>query len=83
MTHTPGPWHVYAKSLYEHEVLAGNEIVAGLFALKAGYDVEAANARLIAAAPDLLNAARLMLSYQPNALRLLAEAVAKAEGREP
>lgn len=100
MTHTPGPWdyddinkEVFA-SCEEHE--------SGWVALIAGNDSEdrplpesmmLANARLIAAAPDLLEACtsalgtiQYLLSNSDNGpaencLEVLAAAIAKAEGR--
>jgi len=55
MGHTPGPWRVNA-----HDICAGSDAVAGVYGTT-GYAPEEAqaNARLIAAAPDLLAALRL------------------------
>jgi len=52
MGHTPGPWRVNA-----HDICAGSDAVAGVYGTT-GYAPEEAqaNARLIAAAPDLLAA---------------------------
>lgn len=55
MDHTPGPWQV-CKFQYMHEVIdySGKRVIARL---PDGYtDEDKANACLIAAAPDLLNA---------------------------
>lgn len=50
--HTPGPWHATL-----HQVGDENNVrVADCYSLEKGHDTARANARLIAAAPDLLAA---------------------------
>ena len=101
--HTPGPWRVswdeckivgaqahrdcliaYTDSPGNHHDDAGN--------LVRGADTQRANARLIAAAPDLLEALRMVLAiicekercghFLPEEIRSVAEpAIQKAEGR--
>jgi hypothetical protein len=105
-THTPGPWHVGAQNdtLY---VIAGkppslnNDYPvhdAGRVVIAKVYPKDEANARLIAAAPELLSAlksAKEHLEYcgygdkwereyaEANKLEeKIDEAIAKAEGRE-
>lgn len=53
--HTPGPWTATGSSVF-----AGSLPIAHTF-LNPGIDVDHANARLIAAAPELLKACRLLL----------------------
>lgn len=91
--HTPGPWKAEAGGR-EPLVLAGLTPVAQVFALGESIDdaaEEEANARLIAAAPDLLEALQDALSWigklsdwagaeDPNIERYRT-AIAKAEGR--
>jgi len=86
--HTPGPWGVL-------QTKTGPAIVAGCWEVVVyaqdgiGGDVEA-NAKLIAAAPELLDAAlaaeRYLALLEPSstgdrAYRMLTAAIAKAEGR--
>ena len=53
--HTPGPWKVEYSEGDEWEVLAGANLPIAYISGWAGYSTEV-NARLIAAAPDLLAA---------------------------
>ena len=95
MTHTPGPWHVgHFRNGCDIVGPHGEDI--GYVNASDGadeptsYPVEA-NARLIAAAPDLLAAARLALEEMvqtvatrnsfTDAVDALDAALAKAEGR--
>ena len=60
MRHTPGPWKIRAERYRFIHVYANGGGIAHLDTV----DGEgAANARLIAAAPDLLNASRAALHY--------------------
>lgn len=93
-THTPGPWEIVPFAKTNVRQVGGDRGVAscGGYATTMRGDVAAeneANARLIAAAPDLLAACKLALfqtdePYAPhnvdNARKLLEAAVAKAEG---
>lgn len=73
--HTPGPWH-YAESSTTVN-----------FARAAVHDPEDANAHLIAAAPDLLEALKALLDavvrrdHKDKALRTARAAIAKAKGQ--
>lgn len=97
--HTPGPWSfddiMSQGSMVYRRIRTGREEAIGAvsaYKLTKGRDAEAeANARLIAAAPDLLAAARRVANLNPDAgeigagmLRtIVAEAraaIAKAEG---
>jgi hypothetical protein len=86
MTHTPGPWDIYERNPplrggYDHSVFRAD---LGLDLLVC--DVYGAgNARLIAAAPDLLAACKDALDrYGPNtpAGRRIRAAIAKATGEQ-
>ena len=89
--HTPGPWAVYraknGKLLGVGDARAEGvtDPFGGLW--RSGAEMEA-NARLIAAAPELLEAAKMALADQQQpetevtgAYSYLAKAIAKAEGR--
>jgi hypothetical protein len=79
--HTPGPWHVEGGN----QVWAGDELVAGAAVMRMPH---AANARLIAAAPDLLACAiklRAVADWLPHphcveALEMADAAIARATG---
>jgi hypothetical protein len=88
--HTPGPWKVWS-SLYEGMAAA---VVRDVEPLETVAEVRAyRNATLIAAAPDLLKAARRALNVlkatggntvQPgDVLEALQSAISRAEGRAP
>jgi hypothetical protein len=80
--HTPGPWTANG-----HAVFAGEKKLCDTDL----YDLEEslANARLMAAAPDLLDACRFVLdadrgrAWMSQAIKAVVDVVAKAEGREP
>lgn len=92
--HTPGPWHIGMKP---GPIIYGpqGEQVADLRAHLLMPDESAANARLIAAAPELLEALKTMtdeyassmrnagVTHYPEALAIVRQAravIAKAEG---
>lgn len=90
MPHTRGPWGVMNR--YAHVVaVGGGEVIADIRNGGGGYDYTAeANARLIAAAPELLAALKAVADelegYLPDdrnseALEDAYDAIAKAEGR--
>jgi hypothetical protein len=90
VTHTPGPWKQSCESIdpdWHIVTTQGGAVVANVFA------PQSANARLIAAAPDLLAAVEAFLAYNDKdgddvrmmldygeALRLARTAIAKARG---
>jgi len=93
--HTPGPWHVANVGWIASE----RGTICAMYAMKTGLhgeDIEGeANARLIAAAPDLLDALkaaqeelRLIRMKDTNAVydvlcrSQISAAIAKAEGRQ-
>lgn len=92
--HTPGPWHWHYDgfnqiSIYsDTQTKCGSKAVVNHLSFYAGGEEEQkANACLIAAAPDLLEACELALEFvdpkNPNILRLvdkLHAAIAKAKG---
>jgi hypothetical protein len=68
IAHTPGPWHVYA--VYAHVEIRAREDSDASVALifprandSVASDAARANARLIAAAPDLLEALQRLLPH--------------------
>ena len=74
---TPGPWHVTRNNTGVRSVDAP---VCRVWMLRNGQGI--ANARLIAAAPELLEALKDALEHIPTTLRGRAlAAIAKAEGR--
>ena len=100
--HTPGPWTTDEREHndpYQHvRILGGSRAIAELWIDDAPvpeYNAEQyANARLIAAAPELLEALQILLDcvtdireinmedYCPNSLLLARAAIAKATGGE-
>lgn len=104
MTHTPGPWRVGKRGAIQNAVLDGRAVPypvipiegaeAAVYAPSTSPNAEA-NARLIAAAPDMLAALKAWHAFMsegwitnnnedPEALALLQQskaAIAKAEGR--
>mgnify|MGYP003341995656 CR=1 FL=1 len=95
-THTPGPWKHYddsENSVHRHEIVALGKTVARIYCTNGAQIEDAANARLIAAAPDLLEALQEILE-QPNytwdkekilqeVKRIAGSAIAKATGEQP
>ena len=87
--HTPGPWEVSEDDPCEIQREGNGDFVAMVLpAPELGWDMNAereANARLIAAAPDLLAALRAARGYvsQPKVLAAILSAIAKATGGEP
>ena len=106
-THTPGPWTLNPKAVFENNgfkinafpVSGSGQAIAAVWAGSFGkgpfgLDNQEANARLIAAAPDLAEAVRELLATHPaayreprkidnrtdNAIRIARAAIAKAEG---
>lgn len=87
--HTPGPWAfvaegtAYAINTHDSEGHVDAYIADTIGGL--GPDVDLANARLIAAAPDLLYALEFVMSAHGEQLSTAFEyaqrAIAKAEGR--
>ena len=91
--HTPGPWYVVRTLTSSLSIAASPKytLIATVYgaAFHAGPYVAEANARLIAAAPDMLEALRTIVEYGPqsgmkaDAPMLIAAraAIAKAEDR--
>jgi hypothetical protein len=82
-THTPGPWSVRFENRATYIVTAGNVIVSAIINVPGGDreqdGINEANARLIAAAPDLLTALReLVAAHDSGDGRAMLEAVAHA-----
>ena len=66
--YAPGPWNIVpvfaGYAINGYRIYAGDEIVARTHAVDEGYDE--ANAALISAAPDLLEALRLVVDTAEN-----------------
>jgi hypothetical protein len=84
-SHTPGPWRA-GEGDESHLVFMGEEAIADTWLRGDCGDAEA-NARLIAAAPDLLVACKEALDFvhdmnaaNRQARRQILDAIAKAEG---
>lgn len=95
-THTPGPWTAHEPQDQEHPghktygwLVSHNSGVGGRSQLVSGYSPIAplceADARLIAAAPDLLAALQDIAahSHDTQAASIARVAIAKAEGNSP
>jgi hypothetical protein len=95
---TPGPWHtgdIGRKGLGWCTIFSDTTPIARALSLhktgerkSADFDIEAANARLIAAAPDLLQAVKLLQvrvfmseGSENGAYRMANAAIQKAEGK--
>jgi len=87
---TPGPW----ETRDDYSIVAPTYITIAYVALHGNTEMERANARLIAASPDLLDALKLVvldldlaMSYDEaaelNSLRIARAAIAKATGEQP
>jgi hypothetical protein len=77
--HTPGPWHV-ANGV---QIRGQRDQIARVWMMRNGEG--SANARLIAAAPEMLAALRLAQEWlqgsEPGRAQYLGEVIAKAEGK--
>lgn len=61
-THTPGPWHITSESVQYHYIHAPNNGIVAEVGKRSNVNGEGkANARLIAAAPELLSALKAAL----------------------
>ena len=87
MTHTPGPWHV--NPLLDRCINTETKPVATAIQTHVRRTEWRANARLIAAAPELLEACKLLVNNMdkmdfalalPATMRIARAAIAKAEG---
>lgn len=83
--HTPKPWRVEWDHSWQREVIVADDgqwiATIGESAIYTGDSK--ANARLIAAAPDLLEACRAVLSCCPDwdaTVKMVKAAIAKADG---
>lgn len=87
--HTKGPWHIGGNGLIVYSL--GGYAICDVKTFHGRVDDDTANASLIAAAPELLDAMRLMESvYRQNCVAVgepssvldaAQAAIAKAEGR--
>lgn len=84
MKHTPGPWRISEND--PQTVLGGDSITARIISINKAH--AEADARLIAAAPDLLGALQFIItdpmgSVTPGGLRRAQKAIDKALGVDP
>ena len=89
INHTPGPWEVVNS-----EIHSADEVIAEVYILD-GFRADEANARLIAAAPDLLEACLTVVNgYETDGMegmgnrdevfyKFCKAAIAKAKGQQP
>lgn len=63
--HTPGPWHIVTDEHGNTEIITDSRPYICTVAPGKCEDVTVANARLIAAAPELLEALMSILDYAP------------------
>lgn len=57
--HTPGPWEAEEDEVFDkvsYQITSGHRLIAELFMCSGGWDEYEANARLIAATPEMLEA---------------------------
>ena len=89
--HTPGPWFTHREgfsTVYVEARIGGGLIqeVAACGPTAEGHEQQEANARLIAAAPDLLEALkwvqRAVVDDSPDMWASISSAIAKAEGNK-
>lgn len=85
--HTPGPWRIERKDGGMFNVVAGHDYFTRTFVAFMGANPEEgdteANARLIAAAPELLEALEAMVATSPiddEVLPQVLAAIARAKG---
>ena len=86
--HTPGPWVVNGAAI-EQDQDRDAQVIAHVYDERDGIDEWGSNARLIAAAPELLAALREACSYiyatnpeVPAIHQRACELIARVEGRE-
>jgi hypothetical protein len=80
--HTLGPWHIGGNGLIVYSL--GGYAICDVKTFHGRVDDDTANARLIAAAPELLEACKMALDdgdCQTVTEDWLRKAIAKAEGR--
>lgn len=97
MSHTPGPWEVTSGGNYANEVSVKGKngkhlVIARVCASKRGFFEARANARLMAAAPEMLEALEVIMTALTvshhgaslYAIRDIARrAILKAKGQQP
>ena len=82
--HTPGPWRVGENTQY---VIAGKDSITRTHSVVRGEAVAEANARLIAAAPEMLEALKICALALENTwetsdeAKMARAAILKAEGK--
>ena len=86
--HTMGPWRANDTTVFQDNPLDSVVVIASCGGPALKHEEHQADARLIAAAPDLLEAAKLaddyfkQIGYEPtNKLKIITDAIRKAEGQ--
>jgi hypothetical protein len=72
MSNTPGPWHTSRSEVYVYAKDEHDEPIAEIYAVN-GWDQAKADARLIAAAPELLEALKQIRDAEPSEDKTAAE----------
>lgn len=82
--HTPGPWHVtnISRPLQPRSLVCANDEVIADCETGDLPQVSEANARLVAAAPELLTALRRLTLYTQNDMDFLAELAEESASRD-
>ena len=84
--HTAGPWKHYddsKQSVHRHQIVAMGKTIAHIYCTNGMEEEDASNARLIAAAPELLAAAQAIVKrHDMTNFNRLEAAIAKATGDE-
>jgi hypothetical protein len=80
MKHTPGKWEVRTTMQQRPKIIGGNRILAEVIVYE--FPETKANARLIASAPELLEACKILYAEiaDKRLSDILKKAIAKAEG---
>ena len=76
MNHTPGPWHCNGQTVYGPLTEGDRDYICTCGDVV--HDEHAANARLIAAAPELLAALRGIMAHEARYVDSLSYSTAKA-----
>ena len=82
--HTPGPWHVWQAG--KHVVIKAGSLIIGSVRRAIVGGEQQANAHLIAAAPELLEALKFVIRGVPDTwegVQKARAAIAKATGEQP
>ena len=103
MSHTPGPWKITDGDQARPKIVSDNNtpvvaVFCGDYDSEPGWEISEEDARLIASAPDLLEACKEVMQYftsmndipveratiktNSDTIKKMKQAIAKAEGEE-